>query len=724
MRHGRMAREQAATFRIEALDRASKVLNNVERKLGSVGASAKRMGKSMTTSLTLPLALISAKALTTFADFELSMAKVKAVSGATGDKFRELEEDARRLGSATKFTASEVAGLQLNYSKLGFKPDEILKVTEATLALAQATDEDLAASAVVAGGTLRGFRLDASKTERVTDVMAKSFSSSALDLEKFNESMKYIAPVAAEAKISLEETTAMTSVLANNMIDGSMAGTAMRVIINKLGSSGKPLSKVLENLSKKNIGLAEAESLVGVRAQTALLILAKNTKEIKKLTKEYENAGGSAKEMAEIMDDTLSGAFNKLKSASEGALIAIGKIITPVIEPMLKDLTELFGKISKMNPELLKTGVTIAGIVAVVGPSILILGALVSSIGAIAGAFLKLKVIISGTTAALGLLRVAALANPLGAALVGAAALALVLPDLVDYMGKVFAKPENNPLSEVEQSAKEIERALSKAGVGGSDQMIADYYTEQKRHKVATIAIAKIEADLEKNRATYSANDIARKEKALAAHKANAAEIVKNFTESGGDKLAFSQLAVELTDLDKQIGKSQGYLKDLKKALSVTSGDKGNLNSLISEVNEEISKLKSEKIVIKVELEKFSEEGRAKLTKEAAKDKSFAASSLGDGFGQFISKEQAFNGASNRSVAPPKTNTAAEVAKVLGVAAQNQRVESGKVVSELDKFGRTVTGNVIKLGTGISRVTSNQETLAEQIDYLMKQKEL
>ena len=82
-----------------------------------------------------------------------------------------------------------MAGLQLNLSKLGLSPDEILKSTEGILRLAQATDEDLGETATVVAGTMRAFGMDASETGRITDVMAAAFSNSALDLEKFKIGM-------------------------------------------------------------------------------------------------------------------------------------------------------------------------------------------------------------------------------------------------------------------------------------------------------------------------------------------------------------------------------------------------------------------------------------------------------------------------------------------------------------------------------------------------------
>ena len=130
-----------------------------------------KLGTSMSRSITLPLAAIAGASLKLAVDFEGSMAKVKAVTGATSTEFKSLEETAKRLGATTVFTASEVAGLMNEYGKIGFTSKQIQEATEATLYLAQATGSDLAMAAEVAAATLGGFGLAASETARVTDVL-------------------------------------------------------------------------------------------------------------------------------------------------------------------------------------------------------------------------------------------------------------------------------------------------------------------------------------------------------------------------------------------------------------------------------------------------------------------------------------------------------------------------------------------------------------------------
>ena len=257
-------------------------------------------------------------------DFEQSMADVKSITRATGSEFNRLENLAKTLGRETKFTASEVAQLEKEYAKLGFTTSEIEKAAKATLNLAAAVGADLARSAEVAGGVIRGFQMDAAETIRVTDVMARSFTNTALDMEKFAESMKYVAPVAKAAGLSVEETTALLGILANNMIDGSMAGTALRVILSKLSREGGTLQEKLQRLSDQGLDLADAEKEVGMRAQTALLVLTKQLDMLPDLTQAYEDAGGSAERMAEVQLATLEGALTMLTSAWQGLVIEIG----------------------------------------------------------------------------------------------------------------------------------------------------------------------------------------------------------------------------------------------------------------------------------------------------------------------------------------------------------------------------------------------------------------
>ena len=355
-------------------------LGDVQKRMRGTFNNIQKMGVGMSAAVTAPLAAIAARSFGVAADFEQSMAKVAAVSGATGKQFQMLEQDAMRLGSATRFTATEVSGLQLEFAKLGFTSDEITKVTESTLALAQASGSDLARSAEVAGATLRGFGLEAEETGRVTDVMAASFSGTALDMESFADSMKYVAPVAKSAGLSIEQTTALLGTLANAGIKGSQAGTSLRRIISELGATGGDVSKAIEDLAQKGLNLADAKDEVGRTAQSALLVLSKGTATTAELGEAFSNAQGKAKQMAGVMDDTSRGALARMQSAIEGAQISMGKVLAPIVEKLAGFVSNLASKFQQLSPAVKKTLVIVGGLAAALGPVMVLVSSMATAL--------------------------------------------------------------------------------------------------------------------------------------------------------------------------------------------------------------------------------------------------------------------------------------------------------------------------------------------------------
>ncbi len=261
--------------------------------------------------------------INTSKNFAAQMSRVKAITGATNLEITKLTASAIKLGSTTTKTALEVAKLQEEFSKLGFTTKEILATTEATIRLSEATGEDLAESAKIAAGTIRGFGLTAMDSQRVVDVMAKSFSSSALDLQKFKVSMATVAPVAKNMNFSLEESIAMLSSLIDANLDASSAGAALRNIMLDLSDKELTMAEALDMINSSANKTGTALNLFGKRGSTAALILADNIEKTEELTEAYKNAKGAAKEMSDIANDNLLGDLNKLSSAWEGLQLAI-----------------------------------------------------------------------------------------------------------------------------------------------------------------------------------------------------------------------------------------------------------------------------------------------------------------------------------------------------------------------------------------------------------------
>jgi len=319
--------------------------------------------------------------LTTFTEFEFVMAKVNAVSGATNEEFTALTASAEELGRTTFFTAEQVGQLQLNFSKLGFTAEEIMNAQQATLNLATATGSDLARSATVAGAAIRGFGLDASETERVVDVMAVSFASSAMDIEKFQTSMTKVAPIAKSAGFSLEDTTAIMSKLTDSGIEASIAGTSLRNILLKMQDPSSDLTKAfgrtihglddlvpaMKAFVEQGGSMADVMEVVDLRQAAAfeqMLTTADGTVELRNA---LLDASGEGQRMADIVGDTLQGAFLKFRSALEGLSISIMKDFAGGLQSAVERAAEFFNMLAENSKTIVSLITGVAKLAKVIG---------------------------------------------------------------------------------------------------------------------------------------------------------------------------------------------------------------------------------------------------------------------------------------------------------------------------------------------------------------------
>ena len=248
-------------------------------------------------------------------EFDQAIADVGAIAQASEQEMDRFRKTALQLGGTTKFTATEVAGLQKELAKLGFTTSEILDAQAAILALASAANTDLSRAAEIAGITVNQFGLLAKDTQLVVDVMARSFTTSALDIEKFAESMKFVGPAAKATGLDIQQATVYLQLLADAGISGSMAGTSLRQIMLALSKESGTFSEKIKNAAGAGLDLAGAAEEVQKRAATALLVIAEGVDKVDAMTEALNNAAGAAQELAERQLDTLKGQVTILTSA-------------------------------------------------------------------------------------------------------------------------------------------------------------------------------------------------------------------------------------------------------------------------------------------------------------------------------------------------------------------------------------------------------------------------
>lgn len=318
--------------------------------------------------------------------FEDTMADVKALTkNITAEDFTLLEAKAKELGATTEWSATQTAQGMTFLAKAGFDTKQQLGAMAGVLGLATAGNVDLATSSDIASNVLSGFSIEAHKMGMVSDVLAKTFTTSNTDLVMLGETMKYTAPIASGLGASITEVSALAGKLGDVGIQGSMAGTSLRQMYTRLSAPPteakkaltalgvsaydakgkfKGMPNIIGELNEAMKGMSEdakAEKLKHIFGMTALssgiALLKVGKKGLLDYQSTLDKSVGTTANIQKIKLQTTAGQFKLLSSAMEGLSISATMGLLPTIQYVtnaLKSGAERLDKFTQKFPNASK----------------------------------------------------------------------------------------------------------------------------------------------------------------------------------------------------------------------------------------------------------------------------------------------------------------------------------------------------------------------------------
>ncbi|MDT0700253.1 phage tail tape measure protein [Staphylococcus chromogenes] len=409
-----------ATNEMKALERQQQTLNTTMGKIGNkfselgprlqeIGSKMQSVGRNMSMYVSAPIVAGFGAAVKKSIDFDDSMRKVKATSGATGSEFQQLRDKALEMGAKTKFSASESADA-LNYMALaGWDTKDMLGGIDGVMQLAAASGEDLGQVSDIVTDSLTAFGMKAKDSGHFADVLAQTSSKANTDVRGLGEAFKYAAPVAGALGYTVEDTSIAIGLMSNAGIKGEKAGTALRTMFTNLSSPTKamkekmdelgisitdssgnmlPMRDVMDQLRGKFKGLSKeqqasaAATIFGKEAMSgALAVINASDEDYKKLTKSIDNSTGASKRMSDEMEGGIGGSIRQMKSAIESLAISIGDVMAPYIKKLAEWVSHAATKLNEMPKGTQKVVVGFGLLAAAIGPLLMALGVMVSTIG-------------------------------------------------------------------------------------------------------------------------------------------------------------------------------------------------------------------------------------------------------------------------------------------------------------------------------------------------------
>jgi len=315
-------------------------------------------------------------AVRSIADFERALAVVGAVSKATAAEMKVLEDEARRLGAQTVFSAQQAAEGMRWLAMAGYKTTEIVQAMPGMLQLAAVGMIDLGKAADIASNVVTAFGLKASDTAAVADALAVAATSANTTVEQLGEALSYAAPVAAQLGLDFRLVTATLAAFGDAGVRAERAGTGLRSVLAKIMSNTDELKRSLATAGKtvQDIDIMEQGLLktiqelsevdvkylfrgLDIRAASAAAILVRVQGKIKDIFDEIRRGSGQAATMMKRMTDNLWGAFKEMTSVFNEIILQVGdRGLSKFLRGIIRHITGILRIWSGMTEKLKAEG--------------------------------------------------------------------------------------------------------------------------------------------------------------------------------------------------------------------------------------------------------------------------------------------------------------------------------------------------------------------------------
>lgn len=358
-------------------------------------------------------------------NFTSTMSEVSAISGATGEDFEKLEACAREYGATTVFSASNAAEALKYMSLAGWDADQSTSALGGVLNLAAASGMELGAASDMVTDYLSAFAMEAGDAAYFADLLSYAQSHSNTTAEALGEAYKNCAANLNAAGQDVETVTSLLEGMANQGYKGSEAGTAMAAIMRditngmkdgaiKIGETSvavmdaqgnfRDLTDILTEVEAATNGMGDAERAVALSSTFTAdstkglnLILNEGMDNIAGYEEELRGASGSAEEMANIMNDNLSGDVAAMNSAFEELGLKIYDALESKLRAGVQFITNgVIPAIEWLGGHIPEVTIAVSSLGAVIAA--MNWGTISSKIAMVKGALVKLAAALGGVS--------------------------------------------------------------------------------------------------------------------------------------------------------------------------------------------------------------------------------------------------------------------------------------------------------------------------------------
>ncbi|WP_080429704.1 phage tail tape measure protein [Burkholderia ubonensis] len=291
--------------------------------------------------------------------YEEALAHLKTITSATDLQLASLAATIETVSNATRYSATDLTKAAAALSETGVTTNQLGVALRGVADLATATGEDFNKTVDTVTGSLGAFKISASDTVQVTNMIAQAVNSSRLTMDKLKTSIETAGETASEAGVSFKEMLSATVAITNTgtasgatlggglrqlLIDLEKPSQKFKATLDQLGLTQEDINVksqglygALKNLTDAGFTAADAMQAFEARSASAFTALSGNLAEMNDFSSTLNHTDAAVRANAEQME-TLGAQYDRFKNQTS---LLVGEGFTPLLDGLkhLLDLT-------------------------------------------------------------------------------------------------------------------------------------------------------------------------------------------------------------------------------------------------------------------------------------------------------------------------------------------------------------------------------------------------
>jgi len=387
-------------------------LKVASRSLKKFGASAKRLGSSITRNVSLPFALAGAASVKMSSDLEGSFGKIENLVGVTGKALDNFKRSVREVSSATGQSQQALSEAMFTISSAGLRGAQATEVLERA---AKASAIGLGETQEVAQaltGVLQAYSKENLTAAEATDTLTAIVREGNLEASSLAPTLGRIVGIGAQLGISFEELGANIATFTRLGVPAEEAVVGLRGIMTTFLKPTTEARSALRDLGFSAAELREKIGKDGLQSTLAFLVkslegndeaLASVFGNVRALSNVLGTAGAQGETYAEVLENISNATgivdegfenvtkesgfqFKKTLNELKNTGIELGNTLLPLVLKITKFVSGAVKAFTGLSNEAKTTSIALIAIVAVSGPIITAIGAISTAFGIFASA--------------------------------------------------------------------------------------------------------------------------------------------------------------------------------------------------------------------------------------------------------------------------------------------------------------------------------------------------